>query len=431
MLGKEINHLQQKDHASLKSSVYKLDPFLDDNEVLRVGGRLRYGDFPYASKHQIILPAKHVAVRLLGRYLHNYYGHVGKEHLLSLLRQEYWIVGGRVMAKQITQSCILCQKMKAKPTFTKMANLPEDRISTATPPFYHTGVDYFGPILVKVLRSRVKQWGCLFTSLTTRAVHLEVAPSLETDDFINVLERFICRRGSPKIIRSDCGTNFKGASSQLKKELEHMNHLKIDESLRRRQITWKFNPPESPHMGGVWERMVRSIKKSLNVILLSEGVILNDYTLLTVLTEVEALINSRPLTWVSDDIKDLEALTPNHFIMGRASTNLPPCVTHDANVTPRQRWKQVQSMAQQFWDRWLREYLPTLTTRSKWGQSTKNVQVGDLVMVIGNEQRGKWSLGRINKVFPSRDGIIRKVEVNTKCGQYIRSLSKIAPLELS
>ena len=166
------------------------------------------------------------------------------------------------MVKQITQSCILCQKLRAKPKLTKIANLPEDRISPSIPPFHHTGVDFFGPILVKVLRSRVKRWGCLFTCFTTKAIHLEVAPSLETDDFINVLERFICRRGSPKIICSDCGTNFKGASNQLKKELEHMNHLKMDDSLRRRQITWKFNPPESPHMGGVWERMVRSVKIS-------------------------------------------------------------------------------------------------------------------------------------------------------------------------
>lgn len=262
---------------------------------------------------------------------------------------------------------------------------------------------------------------------------MEVAPSLDSDDFINVLERFVCRRGNPKLIRSDCGTNFKGASNELKKEIERMNHLKIDASLRRKSIQWEFNPPESPHMGGVWERMVRSVKTSLNAILMSDSISLNDYTLMTVLTEVEALVNSRPLTPVSDDVIDMEALTPNHFIMGRSSTALPACITYNDNVPPRKRWKQVQSVAQQFWDRWRKEYLPTLTSRHKWINSKKNVQVGDLVMVEDSSSlvRGNWSLGRIIHVFPGRDGYVRKVEVLTNGGKYVRPVTKISQLELS
>ena len=396
----EIKQIQEG--TPLKGPLKKLDVFLDDQGVMRVGGRLKHGDFPYAAKHQIVLPAKHPAVTLLGRKFHNQFHHVGKEHLLSLLRQQYWIIGGRAMCRQIIRTCITCQRLNAKPSFTKMADLPEDRITMSTPTFYHTGVDYFGPIIVKVLRSRVKRWGCIFTCLTTRAVHLEVAQSLESDDFINMLERFTCRRGSPHFIRSDCGTNFKGANNELKKELERMDSAKIDECLRRQSIHWDFNPPESPHMGGVWERMVRSVKTSLNAIIMAEGVVLNDFTLMTVLTEVEALVNSRPLTPVSDDVSDLEALTPNHFIMGRASTLLPICITYNDNVTPRKRWKHAQSITQQFWDQWRREYLPTLTTRNKWTQPSKNVQVGDLVLVHDTQSiiRGKWLLGRINQVFP-------------------------------
>ena len=427
----EINLL--RNGALLKGHLSKLDFFLDKEGIIRVGGRLKHGNFPYASKHQIVLPAKHPAVGLLGSQYHNRHHHVGKEHLLSLLRQRYWVIGGRVMCKQIIKKCIVCQKMNAKPSCTKMANLPEDRISMSTPPFYHTGIDYFGPITVKVLRSRVKRWGCIFTCLSTRAIHLEVAPSLESDDFINVLERFICRRGRPKTIRSDCGTNFIGASNELKREMERLNTTKIGENLRQQSIEWLFNPPESPHMGGVWERMVRSVKTSLNATIMAEGVSLNDFTLMTVLTEVEALVNSRPITPVSDDVKDMEALTPNHFIMGRASTALPTCVTYDDNVTPRRRWKQVQSISQQFWDRWRKEYLPTLTTRSKWRSSSKNVQVGDLVLVkdLSALVRGKWSLARINDVFPSRDGNVRKVEVSFKGGRYVRPVTSIAPLEMN
>ena len=198
----------------------KLDPFLDEDNVLRVGGRLRRGEFPYAAKHQIILTSHHQSTKLLVQHLHGFHKHVGTEHLLSLTRQQYWIVGGRVLIKQTTRKCVTCQKKKAKPSQVKMADLPEYRITMSTPPFFYTGVDYFGPIMVKIRRSHDKRWGCIFTCLTTRAVHLEVSPSLESDDFINVLERFICRRGCPNTIRSDCGTNFKGATDELKLELE-------------------------------------------------------------------------------------------------------------------------------------------------------------------------------------------------------------------
>ena len=277
--------------------------FIDEDGVVRVGGRLRCGEIPYAARHQMILASYH-ASKLVGQHLHRIHKPVGTKYLLSLTRQEHWIVRGRVMVKQITKKCVQCQKKKAKPTTIKMAHLPEDRIAMSTPPFYYLGVDYFGPITVKILRSLAKLWGCIFTCLITRALHLEVAPSLESDDFINVLERFICRRGCPNTIRSDCGTNFKGASNELKLELERMNHLKIEECLRQREIRWKFNLPESPHMVEVWEKMVQSVKRSLNVILLSADVVLYDYTLLTVLTEVESMFNSRPLTPVSDDVND-------------------------------------------------------------------------------------------------------------------------------
>ena len=185
-------------------------------------------------------------------------------------------------------------------------------------------------------------------------------------------------------------------------------------------------------MGGAWERMVRSVKTALNVILMSENATLNDYTLVTLLTEVEALINSRPLTWVSDDVKDFEPLTPNHFLIGRSSSNLSPCITYESNVMPRQRWRQVQSMTEQFWNRWRKEYLPTLTSRNKWMTGSRNVQVGDLVMLLDqNMVRGRWSLGRISNVFPGRDNVVRHVEVDTSTGRYIRPLTKISPLELN
>ena len=231
-------------------SIINLDPFTDDQGLLRVGGRLKNSTLPFAIKHQIILPGSHPAVKLLVRHFHQIYHHPGKQHLLSLLRQEFWITKGRSIVNTVTRQCVSCQRRKSAPMEVKMADIPIDRIKMSTPLFYQTGVDFFGPIEVKILRSRIKRWGCIFTCLMTRAIHLEVAPSLSTDDFINVLERFINRRGNPDVVRCDCGTNFQGATNELKRELEVIDQLKIDESMRRKLVGWKYNPPSAPHMGG-------------------------------------------------------------------------------------------------------------------------------------------------------------------------------------
>ena len=182
------------------------EPYADSiHSLTKAVGRLRRGEFPYAAKHQVILSSHHPATKLLAQHLHRFHKQVGTEHLLSLTRRQYWVVGGRVLIKRITRKCVICQKKNAKPSQIKMADVPEDRITMATPPFHYTGVDYFGSIIVKIQRSRVERWGCIFTCLTTtQAMHVEVSPSLESDDFINVFERFICRRECPNMIRSDC-----------------------------------------------------------------------------------------------------------------------------------------------------------------------------------------------------------------------------------
>ena len=183
-------------------------------------------------------------------------------------------------------------------------------------------------------------------------------------------------------------------------------------------------------MGGVWERMVRSVKTTMKVIINDQAV--SDYVLLTIFTEIEALVNSRPLTHVSDDINDLESLTPSHFLIGRPNKNLQPCLVYDKEVTFKQRWRQVQAITNQFWGRWIREYLPTLTTRNKWYLTTNKPAIGDLVLLIDEQPtRGKWPLARITKLKTSNDGITRSVEIRTAGGNYVRPIRKLAPLELS
>ena len=235
-------------------------------------------------------------------------------------------------------------------------------------------------------RSTVKRYGCLFTSLVTRAVHLQIAHSLETDSFIMALRRMMARRGKPRNIYSNNRTNFVGAELELKECLDGMDQAKISDTLSRDRIQWFFNPPSAPHFGGVWERLVKSAKKVLKITL--NGQLVNDETLLTLMAEIESLLNSRPLTHVSIDPQDPEAITPNHFLIGKNSSNVPPDVFDERDLNSRKRWRQAQTL---FWRRWLREYMPTLTERRKWRtRSQTDAQIGDLVLVVeDNLPRGR------------------------------------------
>ena len=245
------------------------------------------------------------------------------------------------------------------------------------------------------------------------------------------MERFVNRRGYPSLIMSDNGTNFKGGERELREAIKELDQQKICQFARRKGFKWQFNPPEAPHMGGAWERLVKSVKIALKIIM--KNTLVDDFKLMTFFTEVEALVNSRPLTPISDDIEDLDALTPNHFLLGRASLNLTPCIIYDLKVQPRKRWKHVQQLSNHFWKRWTNEYLPMLTTRQKWKTTDVNnaLKVGELVMVSDqNDLRGHWPLGRIIATFPGDDGVIRVVDVKTKNGVYRRPVTKLCSLDI-
>jgi hypothetical protein len=352
----------------------------------------------------------------------------GTELLLASLKQRYWIVGVRRLAKQIIKDCFICKRRNAKPTTPVMADLPEYRVAFGCPTFCNSGVDFFGPIQVKFRRATVKRWGCIFTCLSTRAIHLEVAEGLDADSFINVLRRFVSRRGSPKHIISDCGTNFKGADAELKLALRELDNLKIGVYAAQREITWTYNPPEAPHMGGAWERLIRCVKRPLKLMLNNHTV--TDFQLLTIFTEVENIVNSRPLTPVSDDINDYEALTPNHFLIGRQNANLPIMIPCDTAIHSRKRWRQVQFLINHYWKRFVKEYLPSLTVRPKWHKEQRNIRDGDLVLIVENDTpRGHWKLARVVKTFKADDGRVRVAEVKTATGSYLRPVTKLCFLE--
>ncbi|XP_058948378.2 uncharacterized protein [Pocillopora verrucosa] len=310
-----------------------------------------------------------------------------------------------------------------------MADLPKDRVTPA-PPFTYTGVDYFGPYMIKEGRKGLKRYGCLFTCLASRAVHIETANSLETDSFIQALRRFIARRGAIREIWSDNGTNFVGAKTELQQAVYEMNNEQIRSRLHLEGTDWIFNPPSASHMGGIWERQIRTTRKVLTVLLHEHGSRLDDESFRTLLCEVEAIINSRPLTFASSDPDDLNPLSPSNLLTMKTSVVLPPAgVFQRADVYMRRRWRRVQYLANLFWTRWKREYLPTLQPRSKWNSPKRNLAVGDVVLLKDdNCPRSVWPMGRVISAESDKKGLVRTVHLKTQTSQLRRPVDKVVLL---
>ncbi|KAK3715773.1 hypothetical protein QZH41_002282 [Actinostola sp. cb2023] len=402
----EMRNLKEGKRLKASSEILKLKPIMKEDDVMRVGGRISLAPISPDAANPIILPKKHHITTLLIRHLHESNGHCGVEQLLSLLREQFWVVKARVSIKTVLGKCLHCRKQLAPRMHQGMGELPQVRMIPYEPPFTYSGVDYFGPFYVKRGRGRVieKRWGAIFTCMNSRAVHLEVAKSLETDDFILVLMRFLNRRGQVKELRSDNGTNFVGAEREIRESIEKMDHDKVERELTHRGCKWVFHPPGAAHMSGVWERLVRIVKRSLKAILGNDP--MNEEVLNTVFTEAERIANSRPLTRNPSGTDDDEPLTPNHFLNVRPSTNLPPGIVDEKDKFSRKRWRQAQLLANHYWKRWLREYLPSLQVRHKWQQSQRNLQTGAIVLIADdNVPRNQWVLGRVINVFPGADGL--------------------------
>jgi hypothetical protein len=418
----EIEALQKGKFISKSSAVFKLEPWIDENGMLRVSAR--------SAKHvkQLLLPAKHHLTKLIVRDYHEQSKHSGCEYVLSQLRQMFWIPSARNMIKAVQRSCKICIRYFSKPQDQRMADLVEDQLASDKTPFESTGVDCFGPFLVKRGRSMEKRYGCIFTCLTMRAVHLELLHSMEADSFLNALMRFSARRGAPKKIRCDNGTNFKGACNEMKTSIEEFN-MKVDQQLKQQNIEWNFNTPTASYQGGAWERMIRAARRTLTVVI--GKTILDDERLLTVFCEVEAILNNRPITKNADDVLDEEPLTPNHLLlMRKGSLNLPG--TFKQRDEYSRRWRHCQYIADRFWARWLKEYLPIIQHRQKWLKPQRSFACGDIVLLYDETTpRNQWPLGRIIEVDKGRDGNVRSATVKTSAGTYKRPVSKLCLLESS
>ena len=264
----------------------------------------------------------------------------------------------------------------------------------------------------------MKRYGVLFTCLASRAIHLETANALDTDSFLNALRRVVCRRGAIRQIRSDQGTNFVGARRGLREALAELDQDKITSALLKKGcdwITFKMNPPHASHRGGVWERQIRSVRSVLSSLLESNGAQLNDESLRTLMCEVEAILNSRPLTVDTlNDPNSLSPLTPNHLLTMKSKIVLPPPGSfQEADKYSRRCWRRVQHLTNEFWSRWRKEYLQNLQTRAKWCRPRKDLGVGDVVTIKDEDTpHNKWQLARVLEAIQSSDGRIPSVRLD-------------------
>ncbi|XP_065091440.1 uncharacterized protein LOC135712376 [Ochlerotatus camptorhynchus] len=414
-------------HQLEKSSyLHNLSPFLDEQDVLRMEGRVARGSsLPFELRFPIILPKKHPVTNKLLEYYHQQVGHGNMETAVNEIRQRFHIQNLRAEMKRIVRTCVWCKVRKCQPKNPRMAPLPKSRVTPNLPPFSHTGVDYCGPFIVTVGRRSEKRYVCLFTCMSTRAVHLEVAHSLTTQACLMAIRRFVCRKGKPLEFYSDNGTNFQAASKEIMKRIES----ECEDAFTDSRTRWNFNPPSAPHMGGVWERLVRSLKAALNV--LNDGRTLTDEVLLTTLAEAEDLINSRPLTYVSLEPGVDEALTPNHFVRGvgaiRTEHSVQP--TNEADAL-RDRYKRSQLLADKLWTRWISEYLPSINQRTKWHSESVPLERGDLVYIADDTTRKNWIRGIVVETYQGADGRIRQAVVKTAKGEFRRPVAKLAVLEV-
>ncbi|XP_065354790.1 uncharacterized protein LOC135949223 [Calliphora vicina] len=359
-----------------------LIPFIDDNGILRVGGRLENANISYDQKHPCILDKNEKLTQLIVEHYHNNYLHAGTRQMQYLLGLKYWIPNITYLLKRTVYKCTTCMRFRQKPYQQRMGELPSYRVQPGST-FLHVGIDFAGPILIRSWKGRGSQsykcWIAVFVCLNTKAVHLEAVTELTTAAFLASLRRFTSRRGKASHIYTDNGTNFVGCNQKLKALYEFLQNSQdvIFRELANQQIHWHFIPPSAPNFGGIWEAGVKSVKFHLNRTLGMSSVTYEELN--TLLCQIECCLNSRPLCLKYEG--DPDPITPGHFLILRPMTTVPDENLMNVNMNRLTRWEYMQRLLQQFWLKWSTEYLSQLQKRPKWVQKLQNLQQNDMVLI--------------------------------------------------
>ena len=428
----ELESLQRGNVLKATSILIALNPFLDPHGILRVGGRLHYAPITPAQKHPVIIGRRTHLAKLICEEAHQQTLHGGVNTVQAWIRQRYWIPRSRTLIKQVLHHCVRCLRLRGTSGQQLMGSLPGVRLQPMKP-FLRTGVDYAGPLQIRMAKGRGnkshKGYIVVFVCLSTKAVHLDAVTDLTSDAFLAAFRRFTARRGRCGQLWSDNGTTFHGADTQLRQMFKNASkfHNNIVDELANGETEWKFIPPYSPHFGGLWEAAVKSAKSHLRKVI--GDATLTYEELATLLCQIEACLNSRPLTSLSDDPHDLTPLTPGHFLVGDSITALPEPFSTQPPYRELSRWKLLTNMRDHFWHRWKTEYLHQLQQRPKWKNRRENLQKGDLVLVKDElTPPTRWPLARIVEIHPGADGLVRVVTLQTASRTINRTISKIVPL---
>ncbi|KAK3099229.1 hypothetical protein FSP39_001287 [Pinctada imbricata] len=435
----ELYCLRTGQAVAKTSPISSLDPYFESDGFIRVGGRIMKSRIPFESKHPILLPGQNHISELLVTHYHNKVLHQGRHFTEGAVRSAgLWITRCKRLISNVISACVPCRKMRGRLASQKMADLPADRLEPG-PPFSNVGVDAFGPYQVMTRKTRggsanSKRWGILFTCLVTRAIHIELVDSMSSAAFINALRRFIAMRGTVKIFRSDRGTNFIGALDDLGIDRINVEDDSVQKFLISSDAKWIFNPPHAAHYGGAWERLIGVVKRILNSVLSKQHNLTHD-VLNTLMAEVSAIVNARPLTPVSSDPDNPTILSPSLLL-----TQKPPKYdigdtigSFSSKDVLKSEWKRVQGLANTFWSRWKSEYLHNLQPRRKWQSDEPSICEGDIVLLNDSScARNQWPMSIVLKTFPSEDNRVRKVLLRAvkdgKTSLFTRPVTQIVPL---
>lgn len=435
--GKDIEEIKRTGQVKSKSKLKSLCPMIDDDGILRVSGRLERADLEENSKHPIILPHSNHFTKLVIDEAHKKTLHGGPSLMLSHLRTKYWIISAKTSVRAHVRKCITCKRYSAAAQTQLMGQLPPCRVRPARP-FLHSGVDFAGPINIRASKGRghqsYKGYICIFVCMVSKCIHLEAVSDLTANGFIAGFKRFVSRRGYISDLWSDNGTNFVGAM----KELRHLVAveqssvaIEIREWLGNKSTSWHPIPPHSPNFGGLWEAGVKSTKFHLRRVIGDSTLTYEEIS--TVLTQIEACLNSRPLSVMPGSPEEPTPLTPGHFLIGEPLITVPDRNYADiSHISCLKRWQLTQRMVQEFWRRWSDEYLTHLLQRHKWTRQLPEPKIGDVVLV---KEEGlppaRWLLGRVVLKHPGPDNTTRVVTVQCNGSKIKRPLSKLCILPVS
>ena len=414
------------------SSLLRFYPLFSEG-ILCVGGRLANADLPDEAKYPRIVPEKSELSRLIIGDAHSVTLHGGVNQTMAHIRTKIWIPSCRNRVRKLILNCVGCSRFHATPTLPLMGDLPNERCNIPTRAFTDVGIDFAGPFSCKAQKTS-KIYMAIFACFASKAVHIEAVSDLTTAGCVAAFRRFVARRGCPSVIYSDNGTDFNGASSDLE-ILQEVLKAEHQDSLQAKaaglNIKWKFIPARAPHFGGLWEAAVKCAKRHLRIVMGNHKLTFEEFT--TILCQIEQILNSRPISFISDDVKDDIILTPAHLCLGSQLESYPMKETKDLNDLPKislpKRWAFIQNIITHFWKRWNKEYVSTLQERNKW-----KLEVEPLKIVVyitdDNVPPLQWPLGKVTHVFSGPDKFVRVVKVKTAPGTYSRPVHKLRKLPL-